>query len=101
MGEKRMTLKRVLPFFVIIFVLTGCFRQASDTFDTVDSTGGEITQIVIPTATATATEESAITIIAPGLETATPLGEVTATEAEAQTASNDEPTDVPVQPTTP
>ena len=90
-----MTLKRMLPFFVIIFMLTGCFREASDTFDTVDSSGGEpITPIVFPSATAT--EEPAITIIAPGLETAT--DEPIATEADAQSAS-DEPTDIPLQPT--
>lgn len=93
-----MTLKRILPFFVIIFVLTGCFRQASDTFDTVDSSSGEpITPIVIPSATAT--EELAITIIAPGLETAT--DEPPATEGESQSASSEQPTDVQVQPTTP
>jgi LysM repeat protein len=93
-----MTLKRILPCFVIIFFLTGGVRQASDTIDTVDSSsGGEAaTQVIAPVVTATPTEETAITIIAPGLETATPVSEATATEAEAQTASNDEPT---IQPT--
>ena len=85
-----MTLKRILPFFVIIFMLTGCFREASDTFDTVDSSGGEpITPIVFPSATAT--EEPAITIIAPGLDT--PTDEPT--EADAQTDTGNEPTDEP------
>jgi LysM repeat protein len=93
-----MTLRRMLPFFVIIFALTGCFRQANDTFDTVDSSssgGGEAaTQVIAPPATAT--EESAITIIAPGLDDETP----TATEVEAQIASGDEPTAIPDEATT-
>jgi LysM repeat protein len=95
-----MTLKRMLPFFVIIFALTGCFRQASDTFDTVDSSssggGDAATQVIAPPATAT--EESAITIIAPGLDDETLT--VEATDTEAQIASGDEATDVPDEPTT-
>lgn len=95
-----MALRRVLPFFVIIFALTGCFRQANDTFDTVDSSSGggsndTDTQIINPIPT----EESAITIIAPGLDDVTP--EAIATEIEAVSVqennptSQAEPTDIP------
>lgn len=37
-----MTLKRILPFLLITILATGCFRQARDTFEPVDSTGGTI-----------------------------------------------------------
>lgn len=98
-----MALKRVLPFFVIIFALTGCFRQATDTFDTVDSGGGDVaTQVIVPPSTAT---ESEITIIAPNATVSAPTDVPAATDVELvtePTIEDSSPTDVPtIAPTTP
>lgn len=91
-----MTLKRTLPFFVIILIATGCFRQSSDTFDTVDSGSGDTaTQVIIQP---TETEDTAVTIIAVDMDDLTPTDEPTDEAADAQDV--DEPTEVAVQPTT-
>ncbi|MDQ7025217.1 MAG: LysM peptidoglycan-binding domain-containing protein [Anaerolineae bacterium] len=95
-----MALKRVLPFFVMIFALTGCFRQATDTFDTVDSGSGDAaTQVIAPSATT----ESAITIIAPNTNNATATDVPIATDVEPIVVStvDNNPTIVPtIVPTT-
>ena len=98
-----MTLKRVLPFFVIILVMTGCYQQASDTFDTVDSSSGSNdadTQVINPTPT----EEAGITIIAPGMDDVTPEetpAEIDVVSVEDEPTTEPEPTDVPPTATNP
>jgi LysM repeat protein len=94
-----MALKRILPFFVIILIATGCFRQASDTFDTVDSGGGDAaTQVLIPP---TETEDAAVTVISVGMDDLTPTEEPTATEDTAAIlgVDTDVPTEIAVQAT--
>ena len=98
-----MTLKRTLPFFVIILIATGCFRQSSDTFDTVDSGSGDTaTQVIIQP---TETEDTAVTIIAVDMDDLTPTDEAmvdepTATDEAADAQNVDTPTEIVVQSTT-
>jgi LysM repeat protein len=92
-----MALKRALPFFVMILALTGCFRQANDEFDTVDSqSDDEAATMVIPP---TETEMSPITIIAPDDNTQMPDTDSTTSAADAQGAATEVETATPVRST--
>jgi LysM repeat protein len=90
-----MAFRRIVPFALIVFTLTGCFRQAEDTFDTVDSQGATtnigITQIV---ETLTTTPE--VMIIDPNA-TSTPVLELPAESTQTEVAAS--PTVRIIQPT--
>jgi LysM repeat protein len=101
-----MTYRRIVPFLLIMVSVAGCFRQAEDTFDTVDSQGSTnigITQVVETTSTpevliidpnATSTEVDA----AATEETAATESDVEATPTVRiiQPTSSSTPTNIPL-----
>jgi LysM repeat protein len=72
-----MTLRRILPLLTMMLLLAGCYRQADDSFQTVNSQAGEVTQPIPVTPT------EVVEIIDPnaGSETPTPEGAAASPEA--------------------
>jgi LysM repeat protein len=68
-----MALRRILALLTMMLLLAGCYRQADDSFQTVDSQGGETPQSIDVTPT------DVVPVIDPnaGSETPTPLSDVT------------------------
>lgn len=103
-----MFLKRAIPLLLLLLIplmLTGCFRQATDTFDTVDSTGADndlttIIETVPPTDVPVIEEPTDEPTEAPTDDITVIDPNDTVTDLEAQDAPTSTPTLVIIDPNT-
>lgn len=89
-----MLIKRISPFIMMMMLLAGCYQQANDTFDTVDSQGSDTSTIGITQIVATETSTQEIMVIDPN---ATPEAVVVTEEVVATEEMVESPTTESIQ----